>query len=159
MITKSKAQTQKMAAALARKILRAKNIRKKALIISLRGDLGSGKTTFTQGFLKALGVREPVKSPTFVLIHHHKIPQPKKGARMPYAIRHMLYADIYHIDLYRLKNSREARHLKLKKIFKNPRAILMIEWPEIITSLLPKDTIQITFRHGKKEYERNIRIQ
>ena len=156
MITNSKAQTQKMAAALAKKILRAKNVRKKALAIALRGDLGSGKTTFTQGFLKALGIREPVKSPTFVLIHHHKIPQLKNPIRRtPYAIS---YSDIYHIDLYRLKNACEARHLELKKILKNPRAILMIEWPEIITSLLPKDAIRINFRHGEKENLRVIKI-
>ena len=159
MITNSKAQTQKMAAALAKKILRAKNLRKRALVIALRGDLGSGKTTFTQGFLKALGVRESVKSPTFVLIHHHKIPQLKKSVRLPYAISHTLYADIYHIDLYRLKSMREARALELKSILKNPRAILMIEWPASIASLLPKDTIEITFRHGKKENTRNIEIK
>ena len=145
MITNSKAQTQKMAAALAKKILRAKNVRKKALAIALRGDLGSGKTTFTQGFLKALGVRERVASPTFVIIHHHRIKNKK-------------FDDLHHIDLYRLKNACEARHLELKKILKNPRAILMIEWPEIITSLLPKDAIRINFQHGEKENLRVIKI-
>ncbi|MDP3729831.1 MAG: tRNA (adenosine(37)-N6)-threonylcarbamoyltransferase complex ATPase subunit type 1 TsaE [bacterium] len=155
MITISAAQTKKYAIRLAKKILRANRPERSrgATVIALFGDLGSGKTTFTQGFLKALGVRERAKSPTFVLMHHHTLIVDK--GHETWDMGHF-YTDVYHIDLYRLKNAREARHLELKKILKNPRAILVIEWPEIIASALPKNAIHITFRHEKKENQRSI---
>ncbi len=117
--------------------------RKGALILALRGDLGSGKTTFTQGFLRGLGVRARVNSPTFVLIK-------------TYNLKHMTYNRVYHIDCYRIKKPKELLSLGLKEIFDDPENIVLIEWPERLKNILPKTAKKIFFRHGREEKRRNI---
>ena len=106
------------------------------IILALRGDLGSGKTTFVQGLASALGIREKVQSPTFVLMKWY---QPAKRFR---PLRHLI-----HIDAYRLKNIGEARHLGLKQIFSERDAVVVIEWADRIVKLLPEKTTWIKFRH------------
>ena len=122
--------------------------RKNAVVIGLIGDLGSGKTTFTQGFLRGFGVKKRITSPTFVLIKRYNIP--KKP--IPYT----LYPIIHHMDSYRLNDHRHLETLDFKKIITDPRNIVLIEWAEKIKKALPKDTFWIRFRHGKKENERKI---
>ncbi len=141
MVSHSKSQTQKLAANLAKKLakIRSKSGRR-ATIIALQGELGSGKTTFTQGFCKALGVGHGVTSPTFIIMRHHMA-----------ADKH-----IYHFDLYRIQSIKELGILGFKKIISNPENIVLIEWPEKIKKLLPKNTIWVNFEHGKKENERTI---
>ena len=75
MITNNAKETKKIAADLAKKLIKKRF--NKALVVALEGELGSGKTTFTKGFSKALGIREKILSPTFVLIHRHKIQKSK----------------------------------------------------------------------------------
>ena len=77
----SEKETQKIAGSLASKVINSK----KPVIIALEGELGAGKTTFVRGFLRSLGVKDKVKSPTFVLMRHYK-----KGDK-----------EIYHLDCYR----------------------------------------------------------
>jgi len=72
--TKSTKETRKIAAGLVKKLLKKRTKRKNALIFALTGDLGSGKTTFVQGFLRGLGVRKKITSPTFVLFKKYQIP-------------------------------------------------------------------------------------
>lgn len=118
-----------------------------AKIICLKGDLGAGKTTFTQGFLKALGARGRVTSPTFVLMKRFPL-----GA----AAKRSGFSNVYHIDAYRFRAPRESDALGLKKIFKDPNAIVIIEWPERLRGLLPRAKFSINFKHGKREGERVI---
>jgi len=142
--TNNPAQTQQIADELAHEILAAGS-QNSAVILALRGDLGAGKTTFLQGFARALGIYEVVNSPTFVVMKRFKI----KGQQ---------FANFYHIDCYRLDNPEDMSHLGFAEIISNPKNIVAIEWPEKISQILPKEhIISINFDHGA-ENERTIHI-
>lgn len=145
MITKSKTQTQKFAKKLAQQILK-KGQQKQAQILALSGDLGAGKTTFTQGFIKALGVKHRVTSPTFMIVRRYELKNKK-------------FLNVFHFDLYRIHQSKEILSLDFRKIIKNPENIVLIEWPERIKKLLPKNAAKISFDHGKNQKERIIRVK
>ena len=100
----------------------------------MEGELGTGKTTFVKGFSKALGVKEKVLSPTFVLIHRHKIE--KSG-----------FKKLYHIDAYRLKSGKDLLKLGVREIFENPENIVLIEWADRVKKTVPKNAIWIHFDH------------
>ncbi|MBI4992396.1 MAG: tRNA (adenosine(37)-N6)-threonylcarbamoyltransferase complex ATPase subunit type 1 TsaE [Candidatus Harrisonbacteria bacterium] len=151
MLSKSKLQTQKLAVRFAKKILRSSQDLKLTKVIALRGDLGTGKTTFTQGFMGALGVRHRVTSPTFLIVRKYEISTPIKRGFI-----HFHHA--YHFDLYRIQKPKELLDLGFKKIISDPHNILLIEWPERVKKILPKDTIWIEFEHGKSEKERIITV-
>jgi tRNA threonylcarbamoyladenosine biosynthesis protein TsaE len=95
-------------------------------VIALSGDLGAGKTTFVQGLGLGLHIQEPIQSPTFVLLN--------------------VYQDLYHFDLYRLKNSKEFLDLGFDEYF-HKGGICVIEWPDRIADLLPPQTIHIHFQY------------
>jgi tRNA threonylcarbamoyladenosine biosynthesis protein TsaE len=132
-----------LGAEVAEELLEAKPI-KHARVIALSGELGAGKTTFTQGFLAELGVIENVISPTFLIIRSYPISQGK-------------FTRAYHIDCYRLDSSKELLQLELKKILKNPAHIVLIEWAERVKQYLPADTRWITIEHSK-EGERQVNL-
>lgn len=134
-ISHSENETKQIAAGL------AKNT--KSNIFALIGELGTGKTTFVQGFAQGLNIKEKIISPTFVLIRQHQIPKSSKI--------------LYHIDLYRLENTKDILYLGIKEILENPRNIVFIEWAEKIKNLLPKNTIEILF-HLTKDDIRKITI-
>ena len=142
-ISKSAKETQKIAKILAEELLdpRVSN-QNGAEVIALEGNLGSGKTTFIQGFARALGIKEKVLSPTFVLIKIYKIRKSKK-------FRHLI-----HIDCYRLEKLKDLLHLGLKNFLKDRDAVILIEWADRVKKLLPKETFWIKFKHGKKFRER-----
>jgi tRNA threonylcarbamoyladenosine biosynthesis protein TsaE len=141
-ITRSPSQTRRVGAVVALELLRT-NPGKKALVLLLKGELGSGKTTFTQGFAKALGIRHRITSPTFLLAR----PYPVKGGRI-----------FYHIDCYRIRSGRDLIALGFRDWIAHPDHIIVIEWAEKIQRLVPKRAIQINFSHGKKRNERIISI-
>ena len=101
-------------------------------VIALTGDLGSGKTTFVQGFAKGLGIKEKVISPTFVLIRQHQIPNTKKV--------------LYHIDLYRLGAEEQIKHSGIEEILQDPENVILVEWAEKAQHFLPKNTIWVNFQ-------------
>lgn len=151
--TLSSAETKSLGADTAKDLLakasgRTAAPRSGAAVITLHGDLGAGKTTFTQGFLRALGVRGRVTSPTFVLMKRSYLPGAGKAG----------FTNVYHIDAYRFRAAREAAALDLKKIFKDPGAIVLVEWPERLKGLLPRRTVAVRFAHGGKENERVIKV-
>ncbi len=150
--SRSSSETKKFAGLLAKKVLSRPSKKKfglpagrQALVIALVGDLGAGKTTFVQGFLKAAGVKKRITSPTFVLIKNYLITQSPN------------YRHIYHIDCYRFKKPQELLKLEFKEIVDNPQNIVLIEWAEKIKKILPKkNVIWLKFDYGKKENERKI---
>ena len=148
-LSRSSAKTKKIAGGFAKKVLRLKPSRR-AVVVGFVGDLGAGKTTFIQGFLRALGVRGRITSPTFVLIKRYRI------SHKPLAISRKTQHAAYHVDSYRLKNHRDLATLDFKKIISDSNNIILIEWAEKIKKILPKGTIWIKFNHGKKENERRI---
>ncbi len=89
-------------------------------IIFLHGPLGAGKTTFTRGFLRALGHKGKVKSPTFAMVE-------------PYELNGH---PIFHFDFYRLQKAEELEEIGIKEYF-SPTSICLIEWPEKGFPLLP----------------------
>ncbi len=110
--------------------LTAQDYLDKGGIIALIGDLGTGKTIFTQGFARGLGIEEKIISPTFVLIRQHQIPSTKRV--------------LYHIDLYRLENQPiDMVAIGIKELIDNPTNIILIEWAEKIKNKLPDNTIWI----------------
>lgn len=149
MVSGSKQQTQRFAAKLAKKILKALGIRQQAIVIALCGELGSGKTTFTQGFIKALGVKQRVASPTFIIFRKHILGE---------CGRHRAAKQVFHFDLYRIQKPKEILKLGFKKIINDPNNIVLIEWSEKIKKILPKNTIWIHFGHGANFHQRNIKL-
>jgi tRNA threonylcarbamoyladenosine biosynthesis protein TsaE len=98
-------------------------------VICLVGDLGSGKTTFVQGFAAGWGSLDPVTSPTFVLVNLYRRPE---GARL------------YHLDAYRLSGASEAADLDLVPMLES--GALIIEWAERIQGALPREHLWISLR-------------
>lgn len=116
------------------KALQKHSLQKHALVISLEGELGSGKTTFSQGFAKGLGIKERILSPTFLIARKFQIPDSR-------------FQTFYHIDCYRLKKAKELLELGFKKMVENPRAIVLIEWGNRVKRILPKHTLHIAFSY------------
>lgn len=146
--SKSKFQTQKLASKFALQILKTNPEPRRrigATIIALQGNLGSGKTTFVQGFLKMFGVKQSVTSPTFLIIRR-------------YYLKNKKFKNVFHLDLYRIKKPKELLDLGFKKIINNPENIVLIEWPEKIKKLLPKNTVWVNFEHFKKINQRKITL-
>ncbi|MDF7626989.1 tRNA (adenosine(37)-N6)-threonylcarbamoyltransferase complex ATPase subunit type 1 TsaE [Lactobacillaceae bacterium L1_55_11] len=104
------------------------HLAKPGLIITLRGDLGAGKTTFTQGFAKALGVKGRIKSPTFNILNIYQ------GDVFP----------IYHFDAYRLADiGAEDQGFE---DYIGTDGVTLIEWPQYMADLLPQDYLAIDFQ-------------
>ncbi len=103
----------------------------KGPIIGLEGELGSGKTTFIQGLAKGLGIKDRITSPTFVIFKKYPINQ----------------KSFYHVDCYRIKNSKDLIDLDFKEILGNKENIVVIEWAEKIKDILPKDALWIRFEY------------
>jgi len=153
-LSKSEAQTKKVAKLLAEEIFSPTSRRTKnqAWVIGLEGELGSGKTRFIQGFAKKLGIRQRLTSPTFVLLKKYRIPKKKVTS---YKLRVTSY--LFHIDCYRLNKPKELLDLDFKEIISNPQNIVLIEWAEKVHSILPRDTIWVRFKIVSKK-ERRIKI-
>mgnify|MGYP001592951519 CR=1 FL=1 len=149
-ITKNAKETKKFAAELAEKFIQKKS--KTALILALEGELGAGKTTFTKGFSKTFGVKEKILSPTFVLIHKHKLTNNKKR------ITNNKFKNLYHIDAYRLNSGKDLLKLGTKEIFANPENIVLIEWADRVKKIILKNSIWLHFDHIDKN-KRKITIK
>ncbi|MBI2055478.1 MAG: tRNA (adenosine(37)-N6)-threonylcarbamoyltransferase complex ATPase subunit type 1 TsaE [Candidatus Sungbacteria bacterium] len=135
--SRSAARTKRIAEDILRSMLPKRD--KRALVLALVGELGSGKTTFVQGLARALGIKEKVKSPTFVLSKWYKLR--KKNPVFRYFV---------HVDAYRLGKISEAKHLGLPEIFKDKEAIVAVEWAERVERLVPKNAIWVRFQHKTK---------
>lgn len=157
--TYSSDETKKLGEELAKKLLE-KRAGKYARVVALLGDLGAGKTTFTQGFMKGLGIRARILSPTFIIFRKHRIALRSTNSLKPVPtgrqVKAKSFSSVYHMDAYRIKDPKELTVLEFEKILENPENIVLIEWAEKIKQVLPKDTMWVRFEHGKKENERKI---
>ena len=115
-----------------------------ARILALTGELGAGKTAFSQFFLRALGVTGPLTSPTFVIMKTYPL---SSGYG---------YSSACHIDCYRLAGPHELRALGFDALAKDPSVILLVEWADRVRDAIPPDAVWIGFSHGAREGERII---
>ncbi|MEK7555573.1 MAG: tRNA (adenosine(37)-N6)-threonylcarbamoyltransferase complex ATPase subunit type 1 TsaE [Patescibacteria group bacterium] len=157
-ISFSSNQTKRIAKFLASRLFE-KCSHKNALVLALIGDLGSGKTTFIQGFARAMGVKKRITSPTFVIVKSYKSRREVGIPTKASGLKAKSYQKIYHLDCYRIKNPKEILDLEFKKIVSNPENVVLIEWADKIKKLLPKKTIWLNFSHGDKDRERIIKIK
>lgn len=130
--SKSLSETEKIAQDFLSKIYSHKISQKTAVVVALSGDLGSGKTTFTQSVAKILRVEETVTSPTFVI---EKI----------YELTNQKFKHLIHIDAYRIEKSDELLHLGWNEIVSDPGNLILIEWPERVADIIPKNALKIFF--------------
>ncbi|MBU1177860.1 tRNA (adenosine(37)-N6)-threonylcarbamoyltransferase complex ATPase subunit type 1 TsaE [Patescibacteria group bacterium] len=131
-ITKSAEKTQEVGKLLATELRGGE-------VISLLGDLGGGKTTFTQGLAAGLGVKEVITSPTFTIM--------KK-----YSTRHDTIKNLYHLDLYRLSDPQELADLGFTEIVADPQNVTVIEWANKAKRIIPSENnLQIRFRWMGKD--------
>jgi len=128
----------------------------KATIVGLSGDLGAGKTSFSQGVARALGIDENVVSPTFVIMKRYDVRsmmhEERKGIQdsLRFDSRTSSFDQLIHIDAYRLERSEELTHLGWKEVISNPQNLILIEWPEKVQDIMPAHT-RITFTHVSPE--------
>ncbi len=135
-ISKSTEETEKIAKDFLGQIL---SFPKQATVVALYGNLGAGKTAFTQSLGKHLGIKRKVNSPTFVIM--------KK-----YLIKNKQHKNLIHIDAYRLKNEKDLENLGWAEIIANPENLIFIEWPENVPKSLPKKHHKIKISHTKEGY-------
>ncbi len=141
---KSLKDTQKLAVKIAKEISRKGG----PSVIALYGDLGAGKTTFAQFLAKALGVKEKILSPTFLIIKTFYLSKPVGNFKF-----------LTHVDTYRLKSAKDLIVLGLKDLLKDKENITVIEWPEKIEKYLFKNTVRIYFSVvSEKERKATIKI-
>jgi tRNA threonylcarbamoyladenosine biosynthesis protein TsaE len=95
-----------------------------ATLVTLSGELGAGKTSFAQGMAQALGVTEPVTSPTFVL---EKV----------YELENQSFVRLIHIDAYRLEGESSLKPLGFEGLYAEPLNLIVLEWPELVEGQLP----------------------
>ena len=133
--SKSENDTKKLAMKMA-------SMLKKGALIGLCGELGSGKTKFTEGFLTYFGLENEISSPTFTIVNEYKKDD----------------INIYHFDVYRLEDSSEFYAIGGDEYFEN--GICLIEWGELIQDALPNEYIKIDFsRDDSNENERILDIK
>ena len=132
--TKSADDTRQMAAELA-------TLARPSDVILVSGDLGSGKTTFTQGFGRGLGVREPIVSPTFTLVRSY-------AGRLP----------LVHCDVYRLDHLQEVIDLDLPELL-DEGGVAVVEWGDVVASTLPADFLEVRLEFGDTDDERRFSLR
>jgi tRNA threonylcarbamoyladenosine biosynthesis protein TsaE len=145
-------------------------------IFSLEGELGGGKTTFVKGVADFFCVREPMKSPTFVIMRKYLIPIDNRQQRI-YNIQQTInnkqqeqakntgcksevvsckFKYFYHFDCYRIKDEKGILELGWQEIINNPKNIIFVEWGNKIKKILPKNTLHIKFEFLDKKKRKII---
>jgi tRNA threonylcarbamoyladenosine biosynthesis protein TsaE len=138
-VTKNLKETQKLGKTFAQKM-------KGGGILCLEGNLGAGKTTFTQGFLKELKVKGPYTSPTFLVIKNYKKKIPISKSQFPNKLKNKKtkFQNIYHIDTYRVK-AKDILNLGWEEIIADKNNIVIVEWADRIKKIIPKKSVWLKF--------------
>jgi tRNA threonylcarbamoyladenosine biosynthesis protein TsaE len=105
-----------------------------ATLVTLSGELGAGKTSFTQGVASALGISEAVTSPTFVLEKIYELPEDASRG----------FKRLVHIDAYRLESGRALPPLGFDELMQDKHNLILLEWPEQVADGLPTAHTRIT---------------
>ena len=111
-------------------------------VIAYTGDLGAGKTAFTRGLARGLGVADRVTSPTFTIVNEYE------GGRLP----------LFHFDMYRLGSADELFDIGWEDYLARG-GVCAVEWSENVENALEEDTIRVDIRRGDTDQQRRISIQ
>ncbi len=121
-------------------------------VVLLFGDLGSGKTHFTKGLAKGLGIKKPIKSPTFAYVNEYEVPGGKSNSSQLTA--HSW--NLFHYDLYRLQDGGAFNSIGLEDTLNDPEAINVIEWADRLAGYAPKNHIRVDLKAGDDCHEVQI---
>jgi tRNA threonylcarbamoyladenosine biosynthesis protein TsaE len=110
-------------------------------VILLAGELGAGKTAFVQGFGAALGVDQPITSPTFTLAHQYE------GELV-----------LHHLDVYRLERLAELEDIGVSELLEGG-GVVLIEWGDAVAPALPNDYLEIAMRYGEGDDDRHLELR
>lgn len=110
-------------------------------VVLLAGDLGTGKTAFTQGLAAGLGVDEQVTSPTFTLVRSYP-------GRLT----------LHHVDVYRLDSLQEALDLDLPELI-DDGGVTVIEWGDVVAPALPADFLEVRLDYGEADTDRTVALR
>ena len=111
-------------------------------VVLLWGDLGAGKTVFSRGFARGLGITEVVSSPTYTIVQEYELPE---GGRL------------YHLDLYRISGVDAALAFGVDEFLDDPRAVALVEWPGRIEGILSRSAVNVKLEY-LSDRERRITI-
>jgi tRNA threonylcarbamoyladenosine biosynthesis protein TsaE len=117
-------------------------------VICLQGDLGAGKTTLVQGIAQGWGSVDSVSSPTFILVNVYRRADQSRGRVTPPLL--------FHMDAYRLDSTPEAEELDLDSML--AQGALLVEWPERMNGLIPKERLWVNLEHIDEE-EREMKFK
>lgn len=129
----------------AQNFLNTLSLGEKAVVVALQGDLGAGKTAFSQCIGELLGISESMQSPTFVI-------------ERVYELKNQKWQHLIHIDAYRLESPQELLNLGWEKMLQDKGNLILIEWPERVSDIIPEYAYHIVFSHVT-ENSRQIRLQ
>lgn len=116
------------------------SMRNDADIIAFYGAMGAGKTTLIKNLCHRMGVTDEVNSPTFAIVNEYVTEEGES---------------VYHFDFYRIKKIEEAYDIGFENYFDSGN-LCLIEWPEMIESLMPEKYIRVEIRHGASDDEREV---
>ena len=134
-LTKSEAETEALGARLAEQL-------EPGGVVAFTGDLGAGKTAFTRGLARGLGITERVTSPTFTVVNEYE------GGRLP----------LFHFDMYRLGSSEELFGIGWEDYLARG-GVCAVEWSENVEDALEEDAVRVDIRRGDGEDWRVIAIE
>lgn len=140
-VVKDIKETKALAKVFLDKIIKEKN--DGALVVGLSGELGAGKTHFTQEIAKLLGIKKKLTSPTFVIMKR-------------YALKNKKWKNFFHIDAYRLKSHNEILKLGWQEMISNKENLIFIEWPEMVKKAMPKKYIKVKISHLPKKNKNTV---
>jgi tRNA threonylcarbamoyladenosine biosynthesis protein TsaE len=137
-ITQNFSETKKLGKLLAKELFGGE-------VICLSGELGAGKTTFTQGLLSGLGAEKPYTSPTFVVMKEYKtVLSEQRAINSKEGARSRKINAIYHFDAYRV-SAEDILNLGWEEIVSDSRNICIVEWAEKLEKIIPAQAIWIEF--------------
>lgn len=109
-----------------------------ATLVTLSGELGAGKTAFVKSVAAALGVKEHVTSPTFVIEKTYPL--------VPSSLKQKTFSRLVHIDAYRLETPEALKAIGFQERAENPHNIIFLEWPERVAAALPVPMVALSFK-------------
>jgi len=112
-------------------------LQESATIVTLSGEMGAGKTAFAQAVAATLGISEQVTSPTFIIERAYSLPQKHASG----------FLRLVHIDAYRLEQAEELERLGWRDLLKDARNLIIVEWPERVQSLIPKNAVRVALSY------------